>query len=181
MATGAPGTNGVWQYGEDDSEATFSALLNKAASTTDTQLGLIKAALGKILQVKSMTYSTFKTTSSSTFSDTGLSLAITPKATTSKILVIATHATVNKAGTAGVSFQLLRDASVLTLMSSYAGYTGSTAANYVGNVTAAYLDSPSTTSAITYKTQYCSSTNAGAANIQDNGGVSTLILLEVGA
>jgi hypothetical protein len=45
MATGAPGTNGVWQYGEDDSETTFSALLNKAASTTDTQLGLDRARL----------------------------------------------------------------------------------------------------------------------------------------
>lgn len=45
MATGAPGTNGVWQYGEDDSEATFSALLNKAASTTNTQIGLDRARL----------------------------------------------------------------------------------------------------------------------------------------
>jgi hypothetical protein len=40
MATGSPGANGVWQYGEDDSEPTFSELLNKAASTTDTQIGL---------------------------------------------------------------------------------------------------------------------------------------------
>lgn len=45
MATGAPGTNGVWQYGEDDSEATFSALLNKAAATTDTQIGLDRGRL----------------------------------------------------------------------------------------------------------------------------------------
>lgn len=45
MATGSPGTNGVWQYGEDDSEATFSALLNKAASTTDTQIGADRARL----------------------------------------------------------------------------------------------------------------------------------------
>lgn len=45
MATGTPGTNGVWQYGEDDSEATFSALLNKAAGTTDTQIGLDRARL----------------------------------------------------------------------------------------------------------------------------------------
>ena len=45
MATGAPGTNGVWQYGEDDSEATFSALLNKAASTTDTQIGADRTRL----------------------------------------------------------------------------------------------------------------------------------------
>jgi hypothetical protein len=45
MATGAPGTNGVWQYGEDDSEATFSALLNKAASTTNTAIGLDRGRL----------------------------------------------------------------------------------------------------------------------------------------
>lgn len=45
MATGAPGTNGVWLFGEDDSEATFSALLNKAGSTTNTQLGLDRARL----------------------------------------------------------------------------------------------------------------------------------------
>lgn len=45
MATGAPGTNGVWQYGEDDSEATFSALLNKVASTTDTQIGADRTRL----------------------------------------------------------------------------------------------------------------------------------------
>jgi len=40
MATGAPGSNGVWLYGEDDNEATFSALLNKAGTTVNTQLGL---------------------------------------------------------------------------------------------------------------------------------------------
>lgn len=45
MATGSPGPNGVYQYGEDDSEATFSALLNKAAGTTDTQIGLDRARL----------------------------------------------------------------------------------------------------------------------------------------
>jgi hypothetical protein len=45
MATGAPGTNGVWQYGEDDSEATFSALLNKVASTTNTAIGTDRGRL----------------------------------------------------------------------------------------------------------------------------------------
>ena len=45
MATGAPGTNGVWLYGEDDSEATFSALLNKAGTTVNTQLGLDRTRL----------------------------------------------------------------------------------------------------------------------------------------
>lgn len=45
MATGAPGTNGVWLYGEDDSEATFSQLLNKAGTTVNTQLGLDRGRL----------------------------------------------------------------------------------------------------------------------------------------
>ena len=57
MATGAPGTNGVWQYGEDDSEATFSALLNKVASTADSSIGTdrgrITTAEGKIASLES--------------------------------------------------------------------------------------------------------------------------------
>lgn len=36
MATGALDSNGIWQYGEDDSEPTFSALLNKLGSSTST-------------------------------------------------------------------------------------------------------------------------------------------------
>lgn len=56
MATGAPGTQGIWQYGEDDSEATFSALLNKVASTTNTQIGVdrgrITTAEGKITSLE---------------------------------------------------------------------------------------------------------------------------------
>jgi hypothetical protein len=37
MATGALDANGIWQYGEDDSETTASALLNKlGSSTSDT-------------------------------------------------------------------------------------------------------------------------------------------------
>lgn len=48
MATGAPGTNGVWQYGEDDSEATFSALLNKVASTANTSIGTDRGRLSAL-------------------------------------------------------------------------------------------------------------------------------------
>lgn len=36
MATGALDANGIWQYGEDDSETTFSALLNKLGGSTST-------------------------------------------------------------------------------------------------------------------------------------------------
>lgn len=39
MATGALDANGIWQYGEDDSETTFSVLLNKLGGSTSTVIG----------------------------------------------------------------------------------------------------------------------------------------------
>lgn len=39
MATGAADANGIWIYGEDDTESTHSALLNKLASSTSTKIG----------------------------------------------------------------------------------------------------------------------------------------------
>ena len=52
--------------------------------------GLSKASLptGSVLQVVNATYSTYTTTSSSTFADTGLTATITPTSATSKILVL---------------------------------------------------------------------------------------------
>lgn len=38
MATGALDSNGIWQYGEDDSETTFSLLLNKLGGSTSAQI-----------------------------------------------------------------------------------------------------------------------------------------------
>lgn len=44
MATGANDANGVWQYGEDDSNPTFSALLNRLASSVSTVFTEYKTA-----------------------------------------------------------------------------------------------------------------------------------------
>lgn len=46
MATGALDANGIWQYGEDDSEATFSALLNKLGSSTSTTVTRLEEMSG---------------------------------------------------------------------------------------------------------------------------------------
>lgn len=45
MATGALDANGIWQYGEDDSNSTFSALLNRLATSTSDVVADIQAAL----------------------------------------------------------------------------------------------------------------------------------------
>lgn len=116
MATGALDANGIWQYGEDDSETTFSGLLNKLASSTSdtvtrlesftgftgtlpvarggtgqTTIAGIQSALGfRILQVVQASSTTATTTSSTSFVDTTLTASITPSSTASKILIMVT-------------------------------------------------------------------------------------------
>lgn len=98
MATGAPGTNGVWQYGEDDSEATFSALLNKVAGTSDTQIGLDRARLaileqsGRVIQAAYNIQDTqVNTTAGYPGVSTNLSTTITPKYNNSRMFIFVSQ------------------------------------------------------------------------------------------
>ncbi len=114
---------------------------------------------GKILQVVSVTKDTSFTTTSTSFTDiTGLSVAITPSATSSKILVLMNVASSNTTST-GIAFtQLVRGSTAISIGAS--GETGEPATGYtaqagydLGQIGVQYLDSPSTTSATTYKLQ----------------------------
>jgi hypothetical protein len=140
------------------------------------------ASGGKVLQVVQGTYATQVNNSTTTYADTGLTATITPSATTSKILAIISHAQVNKTnGNAGsaVSIKLLRGAS--DIYSAFAvGYTNTTLSQN-HNVSFSYLDSPSSTSALTYKTQFANITAAAEAGVQTNNTTSTILLLEIGA
>jgi len=114
---------------------------------------------GKILQVVSVTKDTSFTTTSGSFVDiTGLSVAITPSATSSKILVLMNIASGNTTSTGATFTQLVRGSTAISIGASSetgeptTGYT-SQAAYDMGQVAVQYLDSPSTTSATTYKLQ----------------------------
>lgn len=154
-----------------------------ADSTTSTGLKWASPASGgKVLQVVQGTYATQVNNSTTTFADTGLTATITPSATTSKILVMVSHAQVNKTnGNAGsaCSIKLLRGAT--DIYSAFAvGYTNTTLSQNQ-NVAFSYLDSPSSTSALTYKTQFANITAAAEAGVQTNNTTSTILLLEIGA
>lgn len=185
MATGALDTNGIWQYGEDDSEATFSALLNKVASSTSTQVGVLKQT-GRVVQVVNATYSTGVASSSSTYADTGLTATITPKYSTSKILVIVDQAGLNKgSGNTFIGLKLLRNSTLLKQIDTYAAAIiqgGTVQEANIGGVGINYLDSPATTSATTYKTQFNSGGNVASTAVQyANGATSSITLMEVTA
>jgi hypothetical protein len=138
-----------------------------------------------IIQVVSGTYSVVTTTTSGTYSDTGLSASITPKFSNSKILVLANQAGCAKYGTdTTLQLQLVRNGSVVIKMDGAAAYTQTTALNEIGTIATSYLDSPGTTLTLTYKTQMAAfSANGGTVATQYNVGTgsptSTITLLEI--
>ena len=145
-----------------------------------------KAALptGSVLQVVNAKYNTEVTTASNTYVDTGLTATITPLFASSKILVLIDQGGVRKltnSATAAVSLRALRGASLLGQFSLFAAYTNSVSDNIVASASACYLDSPNTTNATIYKTQFESPFNSGTAVVQTNGTDSTITLLEIAA
>jgi hypothetical protein len=137
-----------------------------------------QASAGCVLQVVNATYAVETSRSVSTFGDTGLTLSITPKFTTSKILVLANLFVYKDTNNTSVNLNLVRDS---TTISSYAvgmALTGNTNPNAVGT-SISYLDSPATTSATTYKVQFASNSNNANAYVQVNNSVSTITLLEI--
>lgn len=157
MATGSPGANGVWLYGEDDSEATFSALLNKAGSTVNTQLGLDRARLsaleaaGRIVQVVSALKTDTASIASGTFTDiSGLSVSITPKSASNKILVL-TRLNFGVSADEQIKARVIRGDSTVVDLNAFTRFSSNLEVrNYASHV----LDSPATTSATTYKVQW---------------------------
>ena len=160
-----------------------------ADSTATT--GLKWAAGGKVLQVVSSVYSTETSIASTTPTDTGLSVTITPSSSSSKVLILVSQQLMffrnNKAAAGG--FRLMRGASEVygVLGSGNIGIiaegTGWTDAYYGASHSMAYLDSPATTSATTYKTQAKVNTTLNTSTVyaQYLSASSSIVALEIGA
>ena len=140
--------------------------------------GLLPA--GTVLQVVNATYSTNNTTSSSTFTDTGLTASITPKFATSKILVVAIVAGISKGNNnARAAYNLVQNSTTLSTIEVNAAWDNTTGYNFVGGSGITYLASPATTSATVYKVQYASTTNQSYVGINADGGTSSITLMEI--
>jgi len=151
-----------------------------ADSTAATGLAWTTLASQKVVQIVAATYSTSTSNSTITYSDTGLTATITPTSASNKVLVIWNQGGLQKTATSAASevdLKLMRGAS--TIATGFAGYTNTALNVNPGNVGAAILDSPATTSATTYKSQFRNGTAAAAAVVQYNSSTSSLILIEV--
>jgi hypothetical protein len=137
----------------------------------------------KIVQVVSATYSTATSSSSSTYIDTGLTATITPTSASNTILVMVAQNGLYRTGTSNIQcmgIRLLRGASNIAQIATNLDFTGTTLEHYFGGTASiSYLDSPATTSATTYKTQFRQSSGTGSVTTQIDSSVSTMILMEV--
>ena len=142
---------------------------------------------GKVLQVVGATSSTEQSTTSTSYTDiTNLSVSITPSATTSKVLILYTDTMLtnrsNDVSSGNVFIQLLRDSTSVAIKQKgfydNAGGNGSKSL-YTGEALV-HLDSPSSTSAITYKIQIKASSNTTVKSQYTND-TASIIAMEIGA
>ena len=152
-------------------------------------------APGHVLQVVSVVDDTDTSITTATYTDTGLSANITPISTSSKVLVIVNHAIYLSRSTTSIygGYKLLRGSTDIFNPNPNDG-NGPYGLGYVSGETNSvlsvmhttqFLDSPSSTSQQTYKTQgrvYIASSSANIRfnyNAAGNNGKSVMTLMEV--
>jgi hypothetical protein len=133
----------------------------------------VQASAGVVLQIVNASYSTQNSTASTTYVITGLTANITPKFATSKILVLITL--VGATGSTNTAqYAIHKNGTLLAFTSQITG--GSSTIVSAGG---SYLDSPTTTSAVTYAYYYLASTGTVYANYANS--TSTITLMEIAA
>jgi hypothetical protein len=139
---------------------------------------------GKVLQVVSANTTTQTSNSTITLADTTLTATITPTSATSKVLVLVSqNGILRSADSSGnaVFISLLRGATVISQIMSTGLYTDTALLLASFSASANYLDSPATTSATTYKTQFRNRVASAEVRVQQASDMSSIVLLEIGA
>jgi len=144
------------------------------------------ASSSKIGQVITATYSTQYSNATTTYGDTGLTATITPTAASSKIFVIITqpYATIKNSITAvGGFWEVLRDATSLGITAAeqsiyMTGASGNLQISILG-WSVSYMDSPSSTSALVYKTQIKADAASTTVYTSTGSRKATITLMEI--
>ena len=132
---------------------------------------------GSVLQVVTMEDSTSMTLATTTYTDSGLSLSITPSSTSSKILAFWTMQANCVGNNSGYGTKLVRGStSVWTSTNNYDVYAPTGGSRLAKDYR--YLDSPNTTSAITYKVQV-SAHASRTVYVNGDGTQTQLTLMEI--
>lgn len=152
-----------------------------ADSSTATGLKWAAAAGGgKVLQVVSALDTSSPSSTSATLADAGLTATITPTSASSKILVLCNQYFARSSSDSPVGIELLRGAtSILQAEAQMMNIYTTVEADCI--FAASILDTPATTSATTYKTQFRRVSGTGTIYASGYSYTSSITLLEIGA
>jgi len=155
------------------------------------QLAAATPTNGTVLRVVSVTKTDTFTHNTSTFTDiTGLTATITPYSASNKIMVMATVSTMHATGLSEVYLRLARGGTAISV--GDAAGVRERVTSYVSDVVATiplmHLDSPASTSSLTYSVQtktgiannaYVNRTYADANSFSGPRATSTITLMEI--
>ena len=180
-----------------DKQSGSTLTLGGAGTTVQPHASATVSGFGKVLQVVQTYKTDTSSTTSTSFTDvSGFSANITPASTSNKILVLVTIGGQGNGGLSQMYFRLDRNGSVVGVgdaAGSRKQISGasiySTDNNTMGSTAFNYLDSPSTTSSLTYKIQF--SADAGTVYVNRSNtdtdltsrgrGTSSITLMEIEA
>jgi len=139
----------------------------------------VKLPAGSVLQVVSATSATQTDVGNTTYTDTGLSATITPKYSSSKVYVLVNHRIFKGSANQGGDFRIMRGSTSLGDHVKGVLYGGHANEDNV-SLTMQFLDSPSTTSATTYKTQMKHNNgNGGIIRVSAASSTDIITLMEI--
>lgn len=150
----------AWENENTYSLPAQSGNAGKFLTTDGTQESWASVTSGAVVQVKSYSHtpSEYTTTTSSTYQNTNQTLTITPTNANNKILVIASFQMYSQGNNSiydtGTLVNLVRNSTQIADTSNYFYHGNGTYRTDLGTSTIiTYLDSPATTSPVTYKNQ----------------------------
>ena len=173
LSPNASGT-GVFTIASPSGNTDRTLTLPDEAGTVLTTAGVPASAMpaGSVLQVVHASTTTIVNTTSTTLVDTGFQATITPTSASSKILILFDIQLIHPSG--GMGFGIYRDASLIYEdATNYAVYVTQNATRQ--RIPFTYLDSPSTTSSISYKL-YMKSYTSSSGICNDNNATKVTLM-----
>lgn len=147
-----------------------------AADITSGAFDKARMPAGSVLQVISSTYAVQTSSSSATYVTSGAAVTITPRSTSSRILILVDGMLEMTQGGQVANTTIYRSGTDLTNSTSiYYLSTG----NFNIPVSHNFVDSPNTTAARTYTLFFRRSGGAGSINIQPSGSKTNITAIEV--
>jgi len=174
----------VHQSSQGSGTITLGASGETVAMASGASVG---AGMGKLLQVVQTGTTTSTSTTSTTFVDTALTASITPSSTSNKILVLCQCTVRQQTGSANgsyIGYQIFRDGTGIGQIGHCGTRERPGSIDHVGSSSIlSALDTPSSTSSVTYIVKIKSFNSVISAYLNDTAGGSgtgsTITLMEI--